>query len=144
MAFSAETMSKTKKIFAPIRTKEDAEGALKEVSKALYVFAALQLILGVGLLGMAFGNPTFLLGLVDVAVYAIAAYHLPKNKSKPLAILVFVVTILTGGMTLLARMGVFVGGQNIILATLAIYVGYRAVLATSVYHKESKIYGQES
>jgi hypothetical protein len=144
MAFSEATMSRTKKIFAPIRTKEDAEGALKEVSKALYVFAVLQLILGVGLLGMVFGNPAFLLGLLDVAVYAIAAYLLPKNKSKPLAMLIFVVTILTAGMTLLARGGVFVGGQNIILATLAIYVGYRAVLATSVYHKGPQIYGQES
>jgi hypothetical protein len=155
MAFSAATMSTTKKIFAPIRTKEDAEGALKEVSKALYIFAGLQLVLGVGLLGMVlvlgvgllgmvFGNPAFVLGLVDAAVYAIAAYYLPKNKSKPLAILVFVVAILTAGMTLLARMGVFVGGQNIILATLAIYVGYRAILATSVYHKEPQVYGQEA
>jgi hypothetical protein len=144
MAFSAATMSTTKKIFAPIRTKEDAEGALKEVSKALYIFAGLQLVLGVGLLGMVFGNPAFVLGLVDAAVYAIAAYYLPKNKSKPLAILVFVITILTAGMTLLARMGVFVGGQNIILATLAIYVGYRAILATSVYHKGSQVYGQEA
>ncbi len=144
MAFSPTTMSKTKKIFAPIQTKEDAEGALKEVSKALYVFAALQLVLGVIMLGIVFENPAFLLGLIDVGVYAIAAYYLPKNKSKSLAILVFAVTLLTGGMTLLARMGVFVGGQNIILATLAIYVGYRAVHATSVYHKESQTYGQEA
>ncbi len=128
-------------LFAPIRTQDDAEKALKEFSGAAYAVAAL-----LGLLALAFA----LLGSVprsgraglelipEVSIWVAAGYFLPRRKSRTLAVAMLLLAVSELVVTL-GNLSGGSGGKNIILALVIIFVCVRTVNAAWVYHREAKL-----
>lgn len=115
------------KLFGNIVTKEDALGVIRETSKGFYFFAALQGILGFMLIGMA--------ALVDAALYAGLAFLLAKFRSRVAAVLLLLMSGVSLFTTLDTRINGGVGGQNLILAVVVIWISIRAVQATFTFHR---------
>lgn len=112
--------------FAKIESKHEAIDSLKAVSKAWYVIAAIKLIL----YSYFFFTKTAILGLLlDTTIYALAAFFLPRIKSRSLAVFMLLfsladaIEVSTGG------------GDFLFFAFILIVIAYKGVQAAFAYHK---------
>ncbi len=117
-------------LFGTILTQEDAIRTLSELRKGWYAIAALQ---GVFVIYMAWFT-----SLLDVGIYLIAGYFLPRRKSRTLAwgMLFFSIFVLL--LTIASRFGAYEGGKNIVLALMVVGLAYRSVKACSVFHHRTQ------
>ena len=118
-------------LYGPITGAQDAAGILRDLSKGWYALAAIQAVLGLILYFSWAGGLEF---VADAALLAAAGYFLTTRKSRALAIAILVYALLIAAVTAAARLGMEEGGRNVILAIFAIWLGYRGVRASFVYH----------
>ncbi len=110
----------------------NVERIIRIISNLWYAFAALQ---AVGLTVLYFGHQAALGDLLDPLGAALAGYFLQARKSRALAIVLFLYSLLILGITIANRFGFGHGGTNFILALIVVYMGWRAIPATFFYQK---------
>ncbi|WP_052594573.1 hypothetical protein [Aureispira sp. CCB-QB1] len=122
-------MTKTtepKKAFAKIETKEDALGVIKETANGFFVVACLQIIIGIILM------PAIIL---DGVVLIVLGLLLRQLKSRVVAVILFLFSVIAFIMTIMNKFGISSeGGGNIFLAGLMVYISIRAIQATFRYY----------
>ena len=119
--------AKKKGMFAKIETREDALEMANGAAKGFLFVAALQAAIG------AFLTPG---ALIDAIILAVLGLFLLKSHSRAAAVLLLLVSLGEAVVTLLNRLGVMKGGNNIILAVIMVIVAVRAVEATFKLHGE--------
>jgi hypothetical protein len=117
-------------LFGPIRTQQDAIQTLSELRKGWFIIAAIQAVLYIYL--------AWFTSLMDVGVYLIAGYFLPRQKSRTLAWGMLFFSIFVFLLTIASRFGAYEGGKNIVLALLVIGLAYRSVKACSFFHHRAQ------
>lgn len=112
--------------FDPITSRDGALKTIKEAAIGLLVLAGIQTVI------FAFVMRS---GLIDTFLLAVLALLLLWLKSRIIAILVLVYSIVEGFATLLSFAGVEnLGGKNIWLAALIVWTAIKAVDATFKLH----------
>ena len=105
-----------------VTSAAQAATVTKECAVGFYVLAGIQ-----GLAALLLG-PSM---LIDALLLAALALWLHLGQSRVAATLLLVLTVVGAGATLLNRLGQPVGGgNNIILAAIAVWVAIKAVVAT--------------
>jgi hypothetical protein len=113
-------------MFDPIASRADALKTIKDVSIGLLVLAAIQTLLLAFIMRSA---------LVDTMVLAILASLLWWLKSRVVAILLLILSILEAIATVVTLVGIAnLGGKNVWLATLYVWAAFKAVEATFKLH----------
>lgn len=107
--------------WGPIENKELAEHIVNETAKGFYILAGLQAIIGILLF------PGYILNAI---LLALIAYWMHKTKSRVAAIILLILSVLSVIGTLMAMVGEVIGGTNIILAILFLWLSIRATQAT--------------
>ena len=118
-------------LYGPITSAQDAADILRNLSKAWYALAAIQAVLGLILYFFEAAGFEF---VADAMLLAAAGYFLTTRKSRALAIALLLYALLIAAVTAAARFGMEEGGRNVILALFAIWLGYRGLRASFVYH----------
>lgn len=121
----AKAGSKKKGMFSKIETREDALEMTSGAAKGFLFVAALQGVLGAVIAPSA---------LIDAVVLAVLGLILLKSRSRTAAVLLLLVALGEGAVTVLNRLGVMKGGNNVILAVIMVIVAVRAVEATFKLH----------
>ena len=117
-------------IFSKIHCKEDALKVIREGSMGFFTVAALQA-------GLSYFLAPSL--LFDAIVHVILAGILLKWKSKMAAILLLIIASSAGYMTITNRMSLTAeGGNNIVLATVVLWIAIRSVEATFKLNRNFK------
>ena len=112
--------------FAKIASGQQALKTVKDASRAFFVLAAMQAVIGALMFPGA---------IIDAIIVTILAGALAKWRSRTAAVLLLVVAGLQGVVTVLNKLGVAKqGGSNIILAAIMIVAAVRAVEATFKLH----------
>jgi hypothetical protein len=128
-----------KEFFAPIKTEEEASKALSIIGKAYYTIGAIQAAMYLIVFASSPENRWGgALGAIDGAIYFMAGYFLPRYKSRGLAWLMLLLSVVVVVLTIAAHAGAYSGGKNIGLALIVLGLSYRGVRATLVYHKRSQ------
>lgn len=109
-------------LFGKIETEDGALKVIKYVSNAIYVLAALQIVVWLVLLGVA--------TVVDWVIFAVCAFILQRYKSRAIAVILLVLSVLAIISTAINSFGGGSGGQNVGLAFLVVFISVRAVQAT--------------
>lgn len=120
-------------LFAPITTQEDAERVIKDLAKGWYALAGLQAVVGLILFFSGKNSVNF---ISDVPVLLLGGYFLQKNKSRTFSFVLLAYALSIAGLTIASRLGQYEGGKNVVLALLLVWIAYRGVRATFVYHAQ--------
>ena len=117
-----EEKKKKARMFAKIKTRDDALQTIKDTSIGFFFIAAFQA--GIGF----FIAPSL---MIDAVLYAILAGVLLKWKSRIAAVLLLLLGVGALVMTFLNLVGVTAqGGNNVILGLIICWAAIRAVEAT--------------
>ena len=109
-----------------IESREDALKAIKDVSTAFFVLAAISGALA------AFFMPVV---LIDAVLYAILAGLLRAFKSRVVACILLLVVVSALVTSILTSFGIIhVGGKNILLGVIAFWAAFQGVRATFLLH----------
>jgi hypothetical protein len=109
-----------------IESYEDAVKAIKDVSTAFFVLAAIN-----GALAAAFMP----VAIVDAVLYAILAGVLRATKSRVVACILLLVVLISLMTSILRSFGlIHVGGKNIALGVIAFWAAFQGVRATFLLH----------
>ncbi len=124
-----------KKIWAwlttPLQTETNATETLRTIGKWWYGLAGVNAFLGIIFLRL----PDMITLTIDLIIYVLAGYFLPRRKSRTFSVFLLIFALIMTVETFIIHLGLQEGvGGNIILALLALLMGYRAVHATFVYH----------
>ena len=104
-----------------VTSASEAAKVVRECAFAFYVLAGIQ-----GLAALLLGRAM----LVDAAVLAALAVWLHLGRSRIAATLLLALTVVEAVVTIMNRLGQPIGGgNNIILAAIAVWVGVKAVAA---------------
>ena len=120
--------------FGPINP-DNAEAIIADLAKGWYFLGALALVLQSFLAWMAWVYPA---NLLDGLFCLVGGYFLVRRKSRALAAALLGYALFVGAVTFLGKFGVIApqGGTNIILAIIAIAIGWRGCRATFVYQRK--------
>lgn len=122
--------------FAKINTREEAKKIVDEGVKGFYVLAAIQFGVGIflGFIGNDFST-VFDGILLFILAFLLKKYIDRPKLSKALAFGLLIITSFAIFTTFGNKLGGdWGGGQNIILAIIALYIGIITVRGTLVYH----------
>lgn len=120
------------KVWWSIKTKNDASKVIKDCSYGFLFVAGLNIIIGLII------NMVNAIG--DGLIYLILGLLLLLLKSRLVAILLLLISAVGVVTTTLNKLGVLLGGENIILALIIFFVAVISVKATFKYHEFKKIY----
>jgi hypothetical protein len=114
-------------LWGRMQTPDDARKVVKESAYAFYFVAGIQ-----GLVGIFFA-PSL---LVDGVIFAVLAFLLHKRSSRAAAVMLCVLSVIAICSTLLNIFGdTGIGGNNIVLAIIMVWISVRAIQATYLLRK---------
>jgi hypothetical protein len=123
-------------LYGPIETLEEAEAVISDAIKGFYALATINLAAMAYLFlfhGTVAGN------ILEPILLALNGWLLSHNKSRTLALLIFLYSLGILAITIAAKVGAQLpGGMNgtyVILAVIFVYIAYKCALGTFVYHK---------
>ncbi|AFY39784.1 hypothetical protein Lepto7376_3598 [[Leptolyngbya] sp. PCC 7376] len=114
---------KNNQLFKPIENRSEAIKVIKDISYVFFFIAGLQAILGF------FISP---IAVLDGIIYAVLAGLLLTTKSRIVAILLLLLSVISVISTCLNALGISEGGTNIVLSFIIFYSSIRALHATFV------------
>jgi len=122
---------------APIKTEHDAVKTIGELAKGWYALAGIIAVSGLLLFYLGVGNLYF---IVDTFLFLTAGYFLPERKSRTFAVALFLYAVVITGLTFAVWAGLYEGSgkKNIVLALVMLWMAYRGMKATFVYHSTVK------
>lgn len=117
------------KLFQKIDTREEALRVIGEAAKVFYVMAALQFVIGVVFL-------EYYSVFLDCIALLALGFLLKRYNSRFCAMILFLFSLGLSIMTILNMAKVtHVGGTNIFLALLLLYMSFRSIQATFTLYK---------
>lgn len=124
-------MGKGSGFFSKITTVDESKKFCVDAAKGFYFVAVLQ-----GGIGF-FIDPSL---LIDAFVFALLAFFLHKYQSRTSSVLLLIMAVLSIVSTFYNKVNVdeAVGGNNMFLAIIILYIAVRAVEASFKFHKYSK------
>ena len=109
-------------LFSRIESREEAFKIIKDVSNGFFLIAAIQGLVGAFLIRSL---------LLDAALYAVLAAMLRAWRSRMVALLLLGSAFVSAVCTVLTKLGVAqLGGNNVLLAAIMLWVAFRGVQAT--------------
>ena len=120
-----------------IESREAALKSIKEVSTAFLLLAAVQGIFGASLPDV-FGSPVMPAMLIDACIYGVLALLLRFLQSRIAACILVLIASVGVVTTVLSSFGIaHLGGTNILLAVIVLWVAIQGVRAAFAFHNLS-------